>query len=177
MENLNETRPETAAREFVISRVFDAPRNLVFKAWTEAEQLEQWWGPKGLSLKVAKLEMRPGGMFHYCIGLPDGQSMWGRFIYSSIVEPERLVYINSFSDETGEIIRAPFSQEWPLEIHNTLTLTEQDGKTTLTQRSQPIHATAEERKTFEQALDALHKGCTGTFDQLEDYLAKLKVQA
>ncbi|WP_033316875.1 SRPBCC domain-containing protein [Pontibacter roseus] len=171
METMNKTMSETVTRELVITRVFDVPRHLVYKAWTEQQRLEQWWGPKGLKLGVTRLDLRPGGLFHYVLHLPDGQKMWGRFVFSSLVEPERIVYISSFSDEAGGISRVPFSEAWPLEIHNTLTFTEQDGKTTLTQRSKPLHATAEERKTFEENIGSLQQGLAGTLDQLESYLA------
>ena len=65
-----------AVREFVVSRVLDAPRALVWKAWTDPEHLTRWWGPKGLTVKVARLDLRPGGVFHYGMHSPDGQEMW-----------------------------------------------------------------------------------------------------
>jgi uncharacterized protein YndB with AHSA1/START domain len=98
----------------------------------------------------------------------------GRFIYRDIVAPEKLVFINSFSDANGGITRAPFSPTWPLEILNTLTLTERDGKTTLDLRGSPINATEAERKTFEGMRNSLRQGFTGTFDQLETYLKQAK---
>jgi uncharacterized protein YndB with AHSA1/START domain len=163
-----------AAPEFVITRVFDAPRQLVWQAWTEPERLAQWWGPKGCKIRVAKLEVRPGGIFHYAMQFKPGHDMWGRFIYREIAEPERLVYVSSFSDPDGGITRAPFSQlnqMWPLEILNTMTLAEQNGKTTLSLRGAPINATAEEREMFARMFDSLRQGFAGSFDQLEAYLA------
>ena len=174
MENQNETLNETAVQELVITRVVDAPRGLMFKAWTEADRLAQWWGPKGFSVHVASLDLRPGGAFHYCLQSASGQEMWGKFVYCGIDAPERLVYVSSFSDEDANTTRAPFSQTWPLEVHNTLSLTEQDGKTTLTQRSVPLNATTEEHKPFEDAHKAIQQGFAGTFAQLTDYLAKIK---
>jgi hypothetical protein len=103
-----------------------------------------------------------------------GKDMFGRFVYREIVAPERLVFINSFSDANGGITRAPFPQigpTWPLEVLNTLTLSEQAGQTTLTLRGGPINATDEERKTFAGMFDSLRQGFTGTFDQLAAYLA------
>jgi uncharacterized protein YndB with AHSA1/START domain len=161
--------------ELVITRVFDAPRGLVFKAWAEAERLVQWWGPKGFDVKVSQLDFRPGGIFHYGISLPDGNEMWGKFVYHEITEPERIVFVSSFSDKDGGITRAPFSQAWPLEVLNELTLTERDGKTTLTLRGGPINATDEEYKTFESAFGSMQQGFGGTFDQLDEYLAKQHV--
>jgi uncharacterized protein YndB with AHSA1/START domain len=158
--------------ELIITRTFDAPRELVFKAVTDAEDLKQWWGPKDYTMNVAKFDLRPGGVFHYSQRSPDGQEMWGKFIYREIVEPEKLVFTNSFSDEAGNTVRAPFSPTWPLEILNTWTFAEHEGKTTLTMRGVPLSATVEELKTFEAAHDMIQKGFTGTLDQLADYLAK-----
>jgi uncharacterized protein YndB with AHSA1/START domain len=160
--------------ELVITRTFNAPRELVFKAFTEPERLSQWWGPKGFALNVVKLDLRPGGIFLGSQRSPEGHEMWGKFVYREIVEPEKLVYTNSFSDEEGNTVRAPFSPTWPLEILNTLTFTEHEGKTTLTMRGGPINPTEEERKTFETAQEMVQQGFAGTLDQLADYLEKIK---
>lgn len=159
--------------EMVITRSFEAPRELVFKVWTEAEHLAQWWGPKGMSLRVSTLDLRPGGIFHYSMQSPEGHIMWGKFVYREIVAPEKIVFTNSFSDEEGNTIRAPFSESWPLEVLNTLTLTENEGKTTLTLRGGPLHATEEERKAYQAMFESMKQGFGGTFDQLEEYLAKV----
>jgi uncharacterized protein YndB with AHSA1/START domain len=155
------------------TRVFHAPRALVFKMWTEAEHLMNWWGPKGFTMRVAQLDLRPGGVFHYGLVGPNGAEMWGRFVYLEVESPERLVYINSFSDEAGGIIRHPLSATWPLEVHNVLTFTEHAGKTTLTGRSVPHNATAEEHATFADAHGGMQRGMAGTMDQLERYLASV----
>jgi uncharacterized protein YndB with AHSA1/START domain len=163
---------QSAAREFVVTRVFDAPRELVWKACTEAERLAQWWGPKGFAINVRMLDLRPGGMFHYSMRAPNGNEIWGKFIYREIVKPERIVFINSFSDETGATTRNPWLPGWPLEVLNTQTFTEQGGKTTLAIRGGPINATPEERKLYESQFENMQKGFAGTFDQLADYLAR-----
>ncbi|MCR6733082.1 MAG: SRPBCC domain-containing protein [Afipia sp.] len=161
----------TAAKEFTITRVFDASRDLIWRAWSEPERLAQWWGPKGCKIEIGKLEFCPGGIFHYSMRMPDGQTVWwGRFVYREIEKPRRIVFVNSFSDEKGGLARAPFSPAWPLEVLNDLTLTEQDGKTTLALRSGPINPNAEERVMFEGMFDSMRQGFGGTFDQLDDYL-------
>jgi uncharacterized protein YndB with AHSA1/START domain len=157
--------------EFTITRVFNAPRTLVFDAWTEASRLAQWWGPKGSTLKVAKLDLRPGGTFLYSMLTPDGREMWGKFVYREIVPPERLVLVNSFSDASGNIVRAPFSPDWPLEILNVMTLTEEGGRTTLSLTGGPINASEAECRKFDSWHDSMRQGFGGTFDQLEAYLA------
>ncbi|TMV46808.1 SRPBCC domain-containing protein [Paenibacillus mesophilus] len=156
----------------VITRVFNAPRELVFKAWTEPERLAQWWGPKGFALEISKLDLRPGGMFLGSQRSPEGFVMWGKFVYQEITPPEKLVFIQSFSDEEGNTVRAPFSPVWPLEIINELTLTEHEGKTTLTLRGGPINATEDELKAFEGMKPMVQQGFVGTFDQLEAFLAQ-----
>lgn len=164
---------ETTAttEELVLSREFSAPRELVFKAWTEPERLARWWGPKGFTLAVNKLELRPGGCFHYKMQGPDGQVMWGLFVYREIAAPERLVFINSFSDEGGGLTRNPWMPTWPLEILNVMTLEEQGGKTRLTLRGGPINASDEEREAFKAGKAGMQQGFAGTFDALVAYLA------
>jgi uncharacterized protein YndB with AHSA1/START domain len=164
-----------ASQDFTISRTFDAPRERVWAAYTSAEALAQWWGPKGSKIRVIKLDFRPGGIFHYAMSYQPGHEMYGRFIYREIMAPERIVFVNSFSDAEGGITRAPFPQlegKWPLEVLNTMTLTEQGGRTTISLRGGPINATEEERKIFEGMHDSMRQGFGGTFDQLDAYLAK-----
>jgi len=172
MSTSNEAATESAEREFTITRVFNAPRDLVWKAYTEAERLMQWWGPKGVTMRVAKMDLRPGGRFHYCYQMPDGNEMWGVFDYREVVAPERLVFTNAFSDAEGTIVRASFSAEWPLEILNTQIFAEHESKTTITMRAVPYKATAAEHKIFEGAFASLQQGIKGTLDQLEAYLAR-----
>jgi uncharacterized protein YndB with AHSA1/START domain len=147
----------------------------VWSAFNSADALAQWWGPKGSKIRVIKLDFRPGGIFHYAMAFQPGHDMYGRFIYREIAAPERMVFINSFSDPEGGITRAPFPQlegKWPLEVLNTMTLTEQGGKTTISLRGGPINATEEERKIFAGMADSMRQGFGGTFDQLDAYLAK-----
>jgi uncharacterized protein YndB with AHSA1/START domain len=158
--------------EFVFSRVIDAPRQRVWRAFTEAEQLAHWWGPKGFKLHVEKLDLRVGGIFLYRMRSAGGQEMWGRFIYREIAAPERLVYVLSFSDPQGGITRAPMSETWPLQMLNIVTFSERDDRTTVTLRGRAINATDEERATYVAGFESMQAGFGGTFDQLAAYLAK-----
>ncbi len=162
---------QAADQEFTITHVFDARRELVWNAWTEAERLAHWWGPKGSTIRVLKLDLRPGGIFHYAMQFQPGHDMYGRFVYREVLPPERLVFVNSFSDATGGVTRAPFSQSWPREVLNVVTLAEKGGKTTLNLRGGPIEPTEEERRTFVGMFDSMRQGFIGTFDQLSAYLA------
>lgn len=167
-----DSAPHSGERELVITRSFDAPRDLVWKAFAESNRLAHWWGPKGFTMLAHALDFRLGGVFHYSMRSPDGQVMWGKFVYHDIQAPERLVFVNSFCDEAGNIIRAPFSPAWPLEIMNTVTFTEHEGKTTVTLRGGPINATEEEHTAYWNAQESMRQGFAGTFDQLADYLAE-----
>lgn len=164
-----------AEQEFVLSRTFDAPLELVWKAHTEVEHLKQWWGPQGFTMLSCTLDLRPGGRFHYGMQSPDGQhEMWGKFEFREIVPMEKLSYTVSFSDKDGNTTRAPFSENWPLEVLNTLTLTELDGKTVLTLRGAPVNATEEEYKQFVDFHDSMRQGYGGTLDQLAQHLVKMQ---
>jgi uncharacterized protein YndB with AHSA1/START domain len=167
-----ETTESTEQMPFVISRTFDASRELMWKAWSERARLMEWFGPQGFKMPAAKMDFRPGGSFHYCMESLDGHEMWGKFVYREIVAPEKIVLVNSFSDEDGGITRHPMSATWPLEMLSTFTLTEENGRTTATVHWLPWNATAEETKTFDAAHDGMKQGWTGTFDQLAAYLAK-----
>jgi uncharacterized protein YndB with AHSA1/START domain len=162
----------TAPRPFVISRAFAASRGQIWKAWSERVRLMEWFGPKGFKMPAAKLDFRPGGDFHYCLAAPNGHEMWGRFLYREIVAAEKIVLVSFFSDESGAVTRHPMSATWPLEMLSTFTLIEEDGRTTATIECTPLNATDEEIATFNAAHDGMKQGWTGTFDQLEAYLAK-----
>ncbi len=165
---------QAAARpDFVISRVFDAPRDLVWKAFTEAERMKEWWGPKGFTVIASKMDLRVGGIYHYGMKAPDGSAVWGKFVFREIVPTERMVFINSFSDEAGGTTRHPMHVAWPLEMLSIFTFEDQPGrKTKVTIRWSPYNATDEERNTFDAGHDSMRQGWGGTLDQFTDYLAK-----
>lgn len=169
---MNENQIEN--HELILTRVFDAPRELVFKVWTDPAHFGNWWGPKGFSLNIAKMDVRPGGMFLGSQKSPEGHELWGKFVYHEVIAPEKLVFVQSFSDEGGNTVRAPFDPNWPLEIINILTLTEENGKTSLTLRGGPYNATQEERNAFEGMRPMVQQGFDGTFEQLDDYLSSQK---
>lgn len=157
--------------ELVISHVFDVPRELLFKVWTDPEHMQRWWGPKGFTVIYSKLDLRPGGSYHYCMRSPDGDDMWGKFVYREVVKPEQIVFVNSFSDAHGNITHHSLSPTWPLEMLSTIAFTELAGQTTVTVRWLPLNATDEECKTFADGFDSMQKGWGGTFEQLGEYLA------
>jgi uncharacterized protein YndB with AHSA1/START domain len=167
------SKPATAKdAAFIITRVFDAPLPLTWKAWSEADQLKAWWGPKGCTIEVARLEFRPGGFFHYRMRFANGTEWWGRFLYREIAPRERISWINSFSNPGCGITRPPFDMAIPLEVLNDVTFVERGGKTTVGLRATPHGATGEEVTTFKEMHGSMEKGYGGTFDQLAEVLAK-----
>jgi uncharacterized protein YndB with AHSA1/START domain len=152
---------------FVIARDFDASRDLVFKAWTEEERLARWFGPSGFEVFHSRMDLRPGGLYHYGLRSADGKTrIWGRWAIRDVVVPERLVMVISFSDEHAGVARHPFAGEWPLEMLSTVTLEDLGGATRVTIRKASLDAAAAERAAFEAGRASMQKGWTGTLDKL-----------
>jgi uncharacterized protein YndB with AHSA1/START domain len=124
-----------AEKCIVVTRFFHAPRERVWRAWTEARELRRWWGPKDFSSPDCKVDLRVGGRYLFCMRSPDGQDFWSAGTYSEIVPPSRLVCTDTFSDEKGNPI--PASQygmegDWPPELLVKITLEERGDETKLT---------------------------------------------
>ena len=158
--------------ELIIERLFNAPLHLVWEAHTEPEHLKHWWGPKGFKMEIIRMNFVPGGTLHYSLENEQGFKMWGIVFYKEITEWEKIVFINSFSDEVGEIVRHPMSATFPLKIHNTLTFDTQAEKTLVTLLSKPINATDEEIRTYIGEFDSVRAGFAETFARLDGFLEK-----
>jgi uncharacterized protein YndB with AHSA1/START domain len=172
---MNQTA-ESPLQPFIISRAFDAPRDLVWKAWTEVEHMG-WWGPKGVVIQQAKMDFRPDGVFHYSMKTGDGGAMWGKWVIKEIDEPRRLAFVNSFSDETGGVTQHPMSAHWPLEMLSTVTFAEIDCKTTVSIQWLPLNATDLESATFDEGRESMKNGWSGSLDRLAEYLAEVGVES
>jgi uncharacterized protein YndB with AHSA1/START domain len=157
---------------FVIARTFDAPRDRVFEVWSKREHLMRWFGPKGFTMPDARLDFRPGGLFHYRMVSPDGHEMWGKFVFREILPPQRIVFVNSFSDANAGLARHPGSEMWPMEMLSTVTFAEHQGRTTVTVSWVPLNPTPAERATFDAGRESMRTGWGGTFERLAAYLAK-----
>lgn len=156
---------------FVISREFDKPRDLVFAAFSDPERMRHWWGPKGAKVIVSKMDFRPGGTYHYGLEYGGGK-MWGKFAYGEIERPSRIDLVSSFSDENAGVTRHPMAPEWPLQMHSTFTFEEAGAsRTKVTIAWAPIDPSAAEREAFEKGRGSMQQGWSGTFEQLEAYLA------
>lgn len=160
----------TSLQPLVITRMFNAPRELVWKCFTEPEHMK-WFTPKGSTIVKAEMDLRVGGTYHYAMKYGDAAPMWGLITYREITPPERLVYVQSFSDEKRGITRHPMSPTWPAHMLTTITLMRQFGKTIVTLEWMPIDPSAEERATFDGARDGMNMGWKGSFDHLEEFLA------
>jgi len=161
---------EHLAGDFVLTRLFDAPRDRVFKAWTEPERLAAWFGPKGVKTISARMDFRVGGTYHYGLRTPEGKDMWGKWTFLEIAAPESLVFVSAFSDEKGGVTRHPLSPTWPLETHSTILFQEMGDRTLLTVKWAPLNPTDAERATFEGAREGMMTGWGGTMEQFTSYL-------
>src|SRR5713226_3537728 len=124
-------------REIVATRVFDAPREVVFKLWTDPNHVGQWWGPKGFTTTISEMDVRPGGVWRFVMHGPDGVDYENEIIYREIVKPERLVY----SHVSGPL------------FHVTVTFIEQGAKTKLTVRM--VFESATQREKVIQEFGAI----------------------
>jgi len=154
-------------KEFIIERTYSAPRETIWKLWTDPEHLTRWWGPKGVRNVKAKMDFRRGGTFLYCMITEDGMEMWGKKVYRDIVKPSRLLWVNSFSDAQGGVSRHPLAPQWPAELLTLVTFEDLKGKTKVTVRWYPINATEDEIKCFNEGEASMRQGWGGTLDRLE----------
>lgn len=158
-------------RVLVLERVFAAPRPLVFRCFSEADHLREWWGPRGWILPSCTIDFRPGGIWHYCMKCVDenmgtffGMESWGKAVYREIEAPERIVYTDYFSDAEGN------TAEGMPETLVALLFEEEDGHTRVTNRAE-----FESAEALKSVLDmGMLQGITETWDRLAEYLEKIR---
>ncbi|MBF0290571.1 MAG: SRPBCC domain-containing protein [Nitrospinae bacterium] len=156
-------------KELVLKRVFNAPKEIVFKAWTDADRLIRWWAPKGFTTTSLKVDLRTGGAFLYCMRSAEGQDFWGRGVYREIIEPKLIVYTDSFSDEKGALVEPShygMNPAFPSETLVTVRIIERKGKTEVTLRH-AVPVSIPERSGMEQGWGEM-------LDQLAEELEKEK---
>jgi uncharacterized protein YndB with AHSA1/START domain len=161
---MNSNTEKTTNHELVIVRVFDAPREWLWKAWTDPDMFMKWWGPKGFTSPVAKMDFRVGGKYLYCMRSPEAKEYWSTGVYREIVEPERLVMTDSFADEAGNVIPAThygLSAEFPMEMTIMVMFEKpEDNKTKMILKHSDIKGVNEkDRKDMQQ-------GWNQSFDKL-----------
>jgi uncharacterized protein YndB with AHSA1/START domain len=152
--------------ELTITRIFDAPREKVWKAWTTPAGVKKWWGPKYFTSPVSKIDLRKGGKYLSCMRGPDGKDYWSTGVYKEIVPPERLVVTDSFADEKGKVVPAShygMAGEWPRELLVTVTFEDVGGKTKMVLLHEGIPAGMMREMT--------ETGWSESFDKLAEYIA------
>lgn len=149
-------------KELTLTRIINAPRALVFRAFTDPKHVAQWWGPRGFTNPVCELDLRPGGAILIHMRSPDGIIYPMTGVYHEIVRPERLIFTSAALDEKGHPL---------FEVLNTITFAEHGGKTTLT-----MHASVSKvRVEAAPYLAGMEAGWMQTLERLEEFVAKIKL--
>lgn len=156
--------------ELIITRVFDAPRQILFEAFTNPVHLKNWWAPKGFSTTFCSVDLKIGGLFRYCMTSPDGNDFWGRGIYKEINKPNLIVYSDCFTDKDGNPVppshygmQLTTIQESIVEI----TFEEVMQSTKVTLKYSRMTELGQEREMAEQ-------GWNDMLDALENFIVKMK---
>lgn len=145
----------TADREILLTRVYDAPRELVFDAWTHPEHVARWWGPRGFTITTHEMDVRAGGAWRFIMHGPDGTDYDNEIIYSEVTRPERLIYGHGQRDGIA----------W---FNVSATFIEEDGKTRVTMHT--VFPTAEARTMAIEQRGAI-EGAKQTMERLAEFLA------
>lgn len=160
----NKVSSKVEGLELIMERSFEAPRERVFSMFTESEHIARWWGPTGWDTTVYKMEVEPGGVWYYCMRSPDGQEAWGKAVYREIEPPNRLVYVDAFSDE----------QENEVEGLPTMLITTDffaEGTGCKVVSATKFNSEEELKSVIEMGAV---EGMTQTYDRLEEYLQELQ---
>jgi len=157
---------------YVLERVFDAPRELVWKTWTDPKLLQRWYGPNVETI-VHRLELKPGGLWLVEMKM-GGKSMYQRVEYTEVTPPERLVWLHSSSDADWNIISSPMMADWPRVLLTTVAFAEDGGRTKLRLTWVPHQASEAEIACFAAAIDRMGKGWDAGMELLAELLAELQ---
>jgi uncharacterized protein YndB with AHSA1/START domain len=162
---LDKMKAEVGELDLLMQRVIDAPRELVFKVFTEAEHVAKWWAPNGYTIPVCKIDLRPGGLWHYCMRSAEGDEHWVRHVYQEIVRPEKIVYTATFADA-----EANPTKDIPEQL-GTVRFIEQEGNKTKLVTTIKF-ATAEELKMTVKM--GMREGFAMTLENLAKYLMEFQ---
>jgi uncharacterized protein YndB with AHSA1/START domain len=160
--------PDRGGAQVTITRVFEVPRERVWAAWTEPRLLMRWWGPKGFTSPVCRVDLRVGGSYLFCMRSPEGQDVWSTGIYAEVVRPERLVCTDSFADADGNVVPAShygMQGDFPMEMEVTVTFEARDGTTLMTLRHEGFPPGP--------LVDLTKAGWGESFDKLAELLAEM----
>ena len=157
--------------QFTITRLFHSPRARVWRAWTDPAQFVQWFGPRGNTCEVLTFDVRPGGIVHSRLTMPDGLVIYGKFVFREVEPQRKLVWEHFFADAEGNAVRHVFHEGWPMTLLTTVDFIEEETGTRVTLRWEPLDASAAERQVFSDGMASMNQGWGGTFEQLEQFLA------
>ena len=163
----------TEDAELTLSRLIDAPREVLFNVWTDARHLAQWFGPKDVVPPFCKVDPRPGGFLHSCHRLRDGTEVWVKGAYREFIAPERLVFTLSFVDGDGRPAPHPMFPDWPPDalFLTTVTFIDVNGRTQLTVRQVLLPAAAAALDIVGREREMARTGWTETLERLEGYVS------
>ncbi len=159
--------------QFVIFRLVDAPRERVWRAWTDAKELSAWSGPKGAETTHSALDLRVGGSHHYAMKT-GGVELWGLAEYKEVEKPSKLVYVQQFSDKDRGLGVHPLAPAWPKKTLTTVHFQDLGPKTLISLYWRPIDASELELETFRDGMAGMSQGWGGSFDRLDAFLGKGK---
>jgi uncharacterized protein YndB with AHSA1/START domain len=153
-------------RTFTVERVFAAPRELMFRMFTQPEHLKRWWAPRPYTVPTCRIDLRPGGLWHYSMRSPEGEEHWARAVYHEIVPPEKLVYTSTLTDAQGNP-----TQGVP-EHQAIISFVEENGKT----RVSALIEFANPTDLQMAAQMGMVQGMNMTWDSLIEYVQELQAK-
>ncbi|MDR6941082.1 SRPBCC family protein [Mucilaginibacter pocheonensis] len=168
METNNNATQTSVKDEVFITHIFNAPRELVFRAWTEPEHLLRWYAPDNCTITFKKIDVRPGGVFHSCVYNPQYGDCWISGVYQEVIFPERLVFSMALADEEGNLVASAVAgkdEDWPEQTITTVTFTALGDKTRLT-----LHQTVSEAKAKQTGA---YQSWIEMFNRLNNIVADL----
>ncbi len=160
--------------EYVLDRVFDAPREMVWRAWTNPELLSRWYGP-GIDTIIHKFDLEPGGMWL-------NEMKWGeksdlsKMVFQEVVPLEKMVWHHSSTDADWNVVSNPMMPDWPRVLLTTVTFTDDGSKTRVRLSQVPLDATDAEIACFASAMAGMDKGWGSGFKIIEEILAELQAE-
>lgn len=157
---------------YELERIFDAPRHLVWKAWTDPALVQRWYGPN-VETHIHEMDLRAGGLWRVEMRWPNG-GHFERIEYTEISEPERLVWLQSMSNADWEVASNPMMPDWPKVLLTTITFADEGPQTRLCLTWVPHEATQAEIDCFAAAMGGADKGWASGMDQLAELLAELQ---
>ncbi len=160
--------------EYILDRIFDAPRELVWRAWTDPELLHRWYGP-GIETIIHKFDLKPGGSWLNEMQW-GGNSDFSKMVFQEVTQPERLVWHHSSSDSDWNIITSPMMAEWPRVLLTTVIFEDMGDKTKVRLSQVPIEATDAEIACFAGGMDRFGKGWEAGYAIMDEMFAELQAE-